>query len=164
LRTCKWTCAIGGVSPDLTLNEIAFAVLSGIQELIGAQSMSIHGLLVITATLGADSAPHLKAVVTCFQYKLDSGASCSGACFQPDGTLMRTGKMTCGHRGKVSDIEWTFVERRGDKDLYKFTRRFPVNAGSPSTTSKVVEYTGNRVIIFKDKWQVIVIEPPSQAR
>jgi hypothetical protein len=64
----------------------------------------------------------------------------------------------------VSDIEWAFVERRGDKDVYQFTRRFPADGGNPSTTSKVVEYTGNRVIVFKDKWQVIVIEPPSPAR
>jgi hypothetical protein len=67
-------------------------------------------------------------------------------------------------RWKVSEIEWALVKRRGDKDVYRFTRRFPADAQNPSTTAEVVEYSGSRVIVFQDKWQVIVIEPPRPAK
>ena len=118
------------------------------------------------ACLAADSPPkskpHLKAVVTCFNGKLNSGSSCSATCFQPDGTLHRTGKMTCGWPGQVSELEWSFVKTRGTNDVYRFTRRFPADTPAASATSKLIEFGGSRVIVFTDKHQVIVMDAPKK--
>ena len=108
------------------------------------------------------SKPRLKAVVTCFNGRLDSGSSCSATCFQPDGTLHRTGKMTCGWPGKVSELEWSFVKTHGTNDVYRFTRRFPSDTPAATTTSKRVEFGGSRVTVFEDKHQVIVMEAPKK--
>jgi hypothetical protein len=106
--------------------------------------------------------PRFKARVACFNGKLDSRSSCAGTNFQPDGSLHPTGKMSCGFPGKVSEIEWSFVERRGNKDVYRFTRRFPSDSGAASTTSKSVEFSESRVVVFEDKFQAVVIEPPGK--
>ena len=68
--------------------------------------------------------------------------------------------MTCGIPGRVSEITWSFVERRGDKDVYHFTRRLPLDAVDVVTSSKDVEFNDRRVVIFKDEHQTILIEPP----
>jgi hypothetical protein len=120
--------------------------------------------LLAVACLAADSPPkdkpHLKAVVTCFNGKLGSGSSCSATCFQPDGTLHRTGKMTCGWPGKVSELEWSFVKTRDTNDVYRFTRRFPSDTPAATVTSKLIEFGGSRLTVFEDKHQVIVLEGP----
>lgn len=104
-------------------------------------------------------APRFKARITCFNGKVDSGSSCSGTNFQPDGVLHAKGKMNCGFPGQVSEIEWSFVERRGARDVYRFSRRFPSDAATAGTTSKTIEFSDSRVVVFEDKAQVIVIEP-----
>ena len=123
---------------------------------------SFLGILCLGADTPVKSTPRFKARITCFNGKLDSGSSCSGTSFQPDGALHPKGKMTCGYPGKVSEIEWSFVERRGDKDAYRFTRVFPSDTANPSTASKTIEFSDSRVPVFEDKFQVIVIEPPKK--
>ena len=99
------------------------------------------------ACLGADSPPkskpHIKAVVTCFNRKLDSGSHCCATWFQPDGTLHRTGKMTCGWSSTASEVEWSFVETRGTNDVYRFTRRFPSDTPAAAATSKLIAFGGS---------------------
>jgi len=119
-------------------------------------SLSFH--LLATNAPGKTS-PRFKARIVCFNGKLDSGSSCSGTNFQPDGALHAIYKMTCGFPGQVSEIEWAFVERRGDKDVYRFTRRFPSDTAASSTMNKTVEFSDSRVVVFEDKAQVVVIEP-----
>lgn len=104
--------------------------------------------------------PRFKAHIICFNGKVDSRSSCSTTNFQPDGTLHATGKMTCGKAGQVSEVEWSFLERRGDSDVYRFTRRFPSDTATASTTTRDVEFSNGRVVVFEDEYQVIVIEPP----
>jgi hypothetical protein len=116
----------------------------------------------VAADAPAKASPRFKARVTCFNGKLDSGSSCSSTTFQPDGALHAKGKMTCGFAGQVSEIEWSFVERRGTNDVYRFTRRFPSDAAAASTTSKSIEFSGNRVVVFQDKFQAVVIETPKK--
>lgn len=106
------------------------------------------------------SSPRFKARITCFNGEIDVRSSCSGTSFQPDGTLHATGKLTCGHPGKVSEIEWAFVERHGANDVYRFTRRFPSDTAAVTTTTKEIEFSDRRVIVFEDTFQVIVMEPP----
>jgi hypothetical protein len=116
----------------------------------------------VAADAPAKASPRFKARVTCFNGKVDSGSSCSGSNYQSDGVLHSTGKMTCGFPGQVSEVEWSFVEHHGTNDVYRFTRRFPADTAAVSTTSKNVEFSDRRVVVFEDKFQVIVIEPPKK--
>jgi len=123
-------------------------------------TVSVSCFHLVAADAPPKTTPRFKAQVTCFNGKLDSGSSCSGTSFQPDGTLHAKGRMTCGFPGKVSEIEWSFVERRGDKDVYRFIRRFPADTAAADTTGKTVEFSDRRVLVFEDKFQALVIEPP----
>ena len=133
---------------------------------VNKTSQLLLAALLAVACLAADSPtkskPHLKAVVTCFNGKLDSGSYCSGRCFQLDGPLYPTGNMTCGWPGKISEIEWSFVETRGTNDVYRFTRRFPSDTQATATTSKLIEFGGSRVTVFEDQHQVVVMEGPKK--
>ena len=122
--------------------------------------------LVIPSAQGpalAAASPRFKARITCFNGKVDSGSSCSTTTFQPDGTLhTKGGPLKCGYPGRLSEIEWAFVERRGANDVYRFTRRFPYETADVSTTRKEVEFSDSRVVVFEDKFQVVVMEPPKE--
>jgi hypothetical protein len=102
--------------------------------------------------------PRYKVLLTCFNGKIDSGSLCSTGLYQADGTLHKAGKLTCGYPGKTSEIEHAFVGRRGDKDIYAFTRRFPLGTPEMSTTRREVEFSGDRIKVFEDESQCIVIE------
>ena len=128
-------------------------------SLLAASLACLHGF---AADAPAKSSPRFKARVVCFNGKIDSGSSCAGDTFQPDGKVHPTGKMTCGFPGKVSEIEWSFLEQRGSTDVYKFTRRFPSDTPSAKTTTKTVEFSDRRVIVFEDESQVIVLEQPKK--
>ena len=117
----------------------------------------------VAADAPTKESPRFKARIACFNGKLDSGSSCAGTNYQPDGALHAKGKMTCGFPGQVSEIQWSFVERRGTNDVYRFTRRFPSDtAAASTTTSKNVEFSDGRVVVFEDKFQAVVIEPPKK--
>ena len=130
--------------------------------LLSLLTVSLTCFHLIAADVPVKASPRFKARVVCFNGKLDSGSSCGGTNFQPDGTLHATNKMTCGFPGQVSEIECAFIERRGDKDVYRFTRRFPSDTPAASTTSKTVEFSNSRVVVFEDKVQAVVIEPPKK--
>ncbi len=105
-----------------------------------------------------ESRPRHKVLVTCFNGKIDSESLCSAGLYQADGTLHKAGKMTCGYPGKTSEIEYAFVGRRDDKDIYAFIRRFPLGTPEMSTTRREVEFSGDRIKVFEDESQCIVIE------
>jgi hypothetical protein len=100
-----------------------------------------------------------KARVVCFVGKLDSPTYCASTWFFGEGTSNSKCTKTCGHPGEVSEITWSFVERRGTNDIYRFTRRFPLDTASASTTTKTVAFSTSRVVVFEDQFQAIVIEP-----
>ena len=106
----------------------------------------------------SESQPRHKVSVTCFNGKIGSGSLCSTGLYQADGTLHKAGKMTCGYPGRTSEIEYAFVGRRDGKDIYAFTRRFPLDSPEMSTTRREVEVSGDRVKVFEDESQCIVIE------
>jgi len=129
--------------------------------------LSVAAVSLACFHLGAANAPtkaspRFKARVVCFNGKLDSGSSCAGTNFQPDGALHAKGKMTCGFPGRVSEVEWSFVERRGTNDVYRFTRRFSSEAAAARVTSKTVEFNESRVVVFEDEVQAVVIEAPKK--
>jgi hypothetical protein len=109
--------------------------------------------------------PRYVAVVTCFNGKLDSGSSCSVTPSQepqPDPKLQVTRGMTCGWPGKVSELRWEFIGRRDQADVYRIIRRFPSDTPNAVTTTNTVSFTGARVTVFEDNYQVIVMEAPKK--
>ena len=161
--------------PSCSLGKFGRLHPKGVADTLWLASMAAHvnktsqlllAALLAVACLAAESPPkskpHIKAVVTCFNGKLDSGSYCCATCFQPDGTLHRTGKMTCGWSDTVSEVEWSFVGTRGTNDVYRFTRRFPSDTPAAAATSKLIEFGGSRVTVFEDKHQVIVMEGPKE--
>jgi hypothetical protein len=130
--------------------------------LLSLVMVSLTCFRLVAEDASTKGSPRFKARIACFNGKVDSGSSCTGTNFQPDGTLRTKGKMTCGFPGQVSEIEWSFVEQRNDKDVYRFTRRFPTDTALVQTTSKTVEFSDSRVVVFEDKMQAVVIEPPKK--
>ncbi|MEI8288579.1 MAG: efflux RND transporter periplasmic adaptor subunit, partial [Verrucomicrobiota bacterium] len=133
------------------------AVTAGFAQING--NFTLDEAKLIARVLMAKAVPRFTALIACFNGKVDSGSSCSGNNFQPDGTIHPKGKMTCGYPGKVSEVEWAFVEQRGGKDVYRFTRRFPADTAKAATTSKDIEFSDRRVVVFADAFQAVVIEP-----
>ena len=130
--------------------------------LLSLATVSLTCFFLVGADAPVKASPRFKARVACFNGKLDSGSSCATTCYQPDGALHAKGKMTCGYPGQVSEVEWSFVEHRGTNDVYRFTRRFPSDTAAASTTSKTVEFSDSRVVVFEDRFQAVVIEPPKK--
>jgi len=62
-------------------------------------AVSLTCFPLLAADLPAKVLPQFKARVVCFNGKLDSGRSCAGTNFQPDGALHAKGKVTCGFPG-----------------------------------------------------------------
>ncbi len=115
-------------------------------------------LLATTALAGAaedDKLPPLrfKARLVCFIGPANSGSSCGGE-------MGRTGSMTCGWKGAVSEIRWTYRGQKGGKDLYHVVRRFPIDSGKTTTREVDVSFNGKRQILFEDKMQCITLDPP----
>jgi hypothetical protein len=106
--------------------------------------------------------PALKAVITCYNGKIDTGSHCSTTNFQQDGTTFPTGgPMRCGFRGKVSAISWTLAKSDAQGDHYDFIRVFPADEDGANTQKKRIQFNGKRIIVFKDDHQVVVIDPPA---
>jgi hypothetical protein len=59
-----------------------------------------------------------------------------------------------------SEIEWSFMTRRGGSDLYRFTRRRSGGSGGLSTTNVVIEFTGSRVVVFEETGESVRFGPP----
>ena len=128
--------------------------------------MPLHRLLAAFAMAGvvaADDAklppPAFKASLVCFNGKDGSGSNCRSAMAKVDGGVkVVTAKLTCGFKGAVSDIQWTYRGRKDGKDLYHVVRKFPADAADPKVTETDVSFDGTRHVLFKDGAQCIVIE------
>jgi hypothetical protein len=70
--------------------------------------------------------------------------------------------MKCGFPGHVSEIEWIFIGQKDNQDVYRFTRRYPVDTPEVVTTTKNVVFNNRRVVVFEDDSQAIVVEPPGK--
>ena len=115
----------------------------------------------------AEPAPKTKplfpAAVTCFIGKIDSRSSCTASAGSEAEGSWSTG-LTCGSVGQVSELHWEFLGAEGGTDVYQFTRRFPVDAPMTETVTKKILFSGKRLILFEDKHQVVVIDPPKPPR
>ncbi|WP_435020489.1 hypothetical protein TA3x_001856 [Tundrisphaera sp. TA3] len=79
--------------------------------------------------------------------------SCSGPNFH--------GKMNCGYPGKTSELTWSFSGHRGDQDIDLFARKYPSDAPNAALTSREAAFSGERIILFQDANQTILIDPPA---
>ena len=130
--------------------------------------LSAFGVLLLSMQIAAQEhtvRPAHKAVVTCYNGKIESRSNCSAANFQPDGTIFPNGgPMRCGFSGRVSLIAWSLVKKDEDGDHYEFVRVFPHGEDDAKRNKKRIRFGGKRVIIFKDEHQVVVIDPPPKIR
>ena len=67
--------------------------------------------------------------------------------------------MRCGKRGHVSKLEWTYLGSKDGSDYYRMTRRFPADSRDATTEAKTVRFSGQRVVVFRDAYQVVVMDP-----
>lgn len=79
------------------------------------------------------------------------------------GLLSLTGQSSCGHKGAVSEVTWSFLRTNDEGDVYTFTRKYPSNTPSPETSTKEstkeVTYSGKKLILWSDDVQKILIKP-----
>lgn len=80
------------------------------------------------------------------------------------GDMAETGAATCGHPGLVSKVEWKWIRRESDSDIYRVTRRFPFRSAVVKTDTKEVHYEGTEILLWTDTVQKIGIRPAKKHR
>ncbi len=124
-------------------------------------AVSEHAMRQVTNETAARSdTPQFRMENVCY---ITGGGSCKGKT-QEGMPVRKSGKSTCGTVGRVSEITWSFVEHRNGRDVYSFSRRFPIDSDSEKATleTNVVQFNGERLIVFVDNEQTIVIQSPTE--
>lgn len=116
----------------------------------------LSAMVLHAADLPPDAVPKFKANITCFNSKIDSRSSCSGPASHRKDTPTT---LSCGYPEHVSEITSTFIEHRNGKDVYRITHSLPLSLPKLKPTTKTVEFSNKRIVVFEDQMQVIVIEP-----
>ncbi len=117
---------------------------------------------ILVACSRTPSAPTLKAEVTCYLEGLDSGTKCSSSTTSPADPHGKNGSLQCGLNGKGPTTNWTFLESRNGKDVYRFSRSPEGGSTAAPAQTKQVQFDGTRVIVFEDTSQIVVIQSPKQ--
>jgi len=103
--------------------------------------------------------PAFNASLVCFNGKDKSESSCRSTMAKIEGGLkVITAKLTCGFKGAVSEITWTYRGQKDGKDLYHVVRKFPSDSDDAKVAEADVSFDGKRHVLFKDEAQCIVIE------
>ena len=107
----------------------------------------------------------LKFKVAWFAGKMNSGTSGSDVCPSPESIL--PGARWSNNRttpGREHDLNWMFIGRNRDKDVYRFTftRMTKVGSSDRTTSSKEVQFAGKQIIVFEDALHCVVMESPSE--
>ena len=125
--------------------------------------LSAFVILASAGVVAADEAklppPAFKAALVCFNGKDGSGSNCRSTMAKIEGGLkVVTAKLTCGFKGAVSEITWTYRGQKDGMDLYHVVRKFPSDSDNPKTTETDVSFDGKRHVLFEDRAQCIVME------
>jgi hypothetical protein len=107
--------------------------------------------------------PHFAArlVICCGKSR---SSSCDGGLAKAEGSLkVMAGALTCGHPGAVSKVSWEFLEHRSGNDFYQFTRVFPEGEPNATTTTVKSGFAGEKITLFEDANQLVLIEPATSA-
>jgi hypothetical protein len=138
-----------------------------------ATALIALSLLTIAPAMAADNAndlppPLFKASLLCTNFfKGGEGGFCRSTMAKIEGAFRAIeGSDSCGYKGAVSKVTWTYRGQKDGKDLYHVARRFPDDTDSASTSELDVEFDGKRHVLFEDSHQRIVIElePPAATR
>ena len=110
-----------------------------------------------SAAVGADAlpAPKFKASLVCFIGKADSASFCRATMAKIEGGLRTVhGTLTCGYKGEVSEITWTYRGHKDGNDVYHIVRKF----GAEKAKEAVIHFNGKRQVVFEDHAQCIIVE------
>lgn len=119
-------------------------------------------LAVLVACNRAPSAPTLKAEVTCYLDGLDSTTKCTTGATSPGDPHAQSGSLQCGLNGKGPTIQWTFLKSHDGKDVYRFSRRPEGDSTARIAQAKEIQFAGQRVVVFDDTSQIVVIQTPKR--
>ena len=120
----------------------------------------------VSAQLVTNQPARLKFKLVSFEGKIGSGASNSTICPTPEALLPGNGGGdTVTTPGRESDLQWKFVGRDRDRDVYDFTFTRATKTGSTekTTTSKQVQFDGKQAVVFQDDLHTVVMESPTGA-
>ena len=121
--------------------------------------------------LGASTTDEITArfpfKVVAYEGKEGSGVSVGDIVTEPSTVTTNT---ISSHKsttpGQEHELRQDFVGHGGKKDVYRFTYVRPKNGTNTNqqiTTSKEVQFDGNRVVVFKDANRTIVMSSPTEA-
>jgi hypothetical protein len=117
------------------------------------------------AQLVTNQPARLETKIISSEGKIGPGVNGSSINAGPDSTFPgNMEKDTVTSPGHESELQWTFVGRNRDKDVYRFTFTRFTKSGSTNktTTSKEVQFDGKRIIVFEDGFHAVVMESPSE--
>lgn len=127
-------------------------------------------MCLILVCSAAEPAPQTKplfsAEVTCFLGQIGSRSKCTARSTLPgpNSKSRWSSAMTCGSGGRVSEIHWEFLGSEDGADVYEVARRFQTDAQKSETVTKKIRFSGKRLIIFEDSYQVVVIDPATVSK
>jgi hypothetical protein len=94
--------------------------------------------------------------VTCYQGKVGSGVSGSGAVYQTKQLYSATGTYKSGPtNGPQAEVGFRFLRHDGDRDVLEFTYRFP---GEPDQR-KELAYRDDTLTLFETPTHTVTLEP-----
>ncbi len=145
----------------ILLAAISFAIWhASVGAPPAARSAAVAAPSAAPATLIA-APPAFQAVVTCYNGWVDSGSyTCVGS-FRVLSAQSAWGnpiELICGLPNQQSKLTWQFLGTEKGVDLYRFSRVFPVSDAHAQESVRNVSYSGKRVVIYKDKFQAIVLD------
>ncbi|MEO6808739.1 MAG: hypothetical protein ABI353_06470 [Isosphaeraceae bacterium] len=78
--------------------------------------------------------------------------------------LGRSGKLTCGHPGHVSDVAWTLLSSSPNGDVSRTSRASPSDLDNSATDHKEITYAGVPLLAWRDDHQKISLRPNSDQK
>ena len=116
-----------------------------------------------SAQISTNEPSRFKIKVVSYQGKEGSGVSGSAMSGVPNEPGY-VGSDTVTSPGHESELKWFFVGRNGTNDVYHFTFKRMTKSVSPNqtTSSKDIQFAGEKIIVFQDDLHCVVVESPSE--
>jgi hypothetical protein len=115
------------------------------------------------AQIETNATARLKTKVVCYEGKIKGGSFTTAVNPSPENTSPGSeNKDTGTSPGHEYELDWKFIGRTGNKDLYHFTFTRMTKAGisDKTSTSKEVSFDGKRVTVFEDDLHTVILESP----
>ena len=117
-----------------------------------------------SAQISTNEPSRFKIKIISYEGKEGSGVSSGTVSFVSEEPGSGGGN-TVTSPGHESELKWSFVGRNGGKDVYRFTFKRMTKTGSSNqtTSSKDIQFAGEKIIVFQDELHCVVVESPSEA-